>query len=179
MLVRRLLLFLPLLKTVLLQQHFTSKDNELVGCVRHTQYHYVVRDNYTLHHLNDFNSLTQRLLAANSINNLTAMVVGNTLRSATHNLCKLDDLPNRIRRQVLAAALAGIVGGLSLPAIVSAIINPTNNNSLSPEYRNFIEKTRSLTRRNSQLLFSLQRRMDKLEKKEEANELIVTILQAL
>ena len=179
MLVRRLLLFLPLLKTVLLQQHFTSKDNELVGCVRHTQYHYVVRDNYTLHHLNDFNSLTQRLLAANSISNLTAMVVGNTLRSATHNLCKLDDLPNRIRRQVLAAALAGIVGGLSLPAIVSAIINPTNSNSLSPEYRNFIEKTRSLTRRNSQLLFSLQRRMDKLEKKEEANELIVTILQAL
>ena len=174
----RLLLLLLLLTRVLLQIKYSSRNNSHVGCVRHTKYHFIVKDNYTLNHLTAFNSLTQRLLKAHSISNLTATVVRNSLHSSTHNLCKLKDLPNRIKRQVLIAALGGIISGLSLPAIVSAIIHPSSS-TLPPEYLNFIEKTRSITRRNSQLLFSLQRRLDRVEAKEEANELLLTVLQAL
>ena len=174
----RLLLILLLLTRVLLQIKFTSRNNSHVGCVRHTKYHFIDKDNYTLHHLTTFNSLTQQLLKAHSISNLTATVVRNTLQASTHNLCKLKDQPNRIKRQVLIAALGGIISGLSLPAIVAAIIHPSSS-SLPPEYLNFIEKTRSLTRRNSQLLYSLQRRLDKIEAKEEANALLLTVLEAL
>ena len=85
----KLLLILLLLTRVLLQIKFTSRSNSHVGCVRHTKYHFIVKDNYTLHHLTAFNSLIQRLLKAHSITNLTATVVSNTLRASTHNLCKL------------------------------------------------------------------------------------------
>ena len=97
----RLLLLLLLLTRVLLQIKYTSRNNSHVGCVRHTKYHFIVKDNYTLNHLTAFNSLTQRLLKAHSISNLTATVVRNSLHASTHNLCKLKDQPNRIKHQVL------------------------------------------------------------------------------
>ena len=149
----------------------------MVTCARYSRYHYISTDRYSLEHLDKFKEITMRLISDHDITALTAMVVEKSLQESTHNLCKVKGhLSNKVNKR--QAVIAGIVAGLALPAIVSAIIHPTNR-GLSPEVKSFMKKTRSLARKNSDLIFTLESRVNRIAAKGEATELLLSVLQLL
>ena len=149
----------------------------MISCARYTRYHYINTDKYNLQHLDKFKEMTMRLISDHDITALTAMVVEKSIQESTHNLCEVKGvLPNKVEKR--QAVIAGVVAGLALPALVSAIIHPTNS-GLSPETKKFIQKTRSLTKKNSDLIYTLESRLNRVEAKAEATELLLSVLQML
>ena len=151
----------------------------IVGCVRYTRFHYLVHDMYTLSYLDHFAEITNELLACHDVNNITASIVLKGLESASHTLCDVGTEPNglaREKRQLLIGGAAGVLAGLALPAIIQSILHPY---STSPETLNFMKKTRSIARHNAQMINTLRRRLAKIEERQEADELLLTIVESL
>ena len=171
---------LPLLLFLLIWIPFCNMDNDMsrmVYCARHTRKHFILHDSFTLGYIDRFAEIT-RTLMQNNVNNMTASIVLKRLENSSKNLCQVRRNHLRQKRQLLLGGVVGAISGLVLPALINNLLYPTHS-SISPDVKKFMLKSRALTRRNQLMLASLSSRLDKIEERQQADELLLTILETL
>ena len=147
-----------------------------LSCIRHTRLHFLMKDHYSLSYLDRFSHITRDLVKNYGVGNLTASIVLKSLENASKNLCQVNlNNVKRPKRQLVMGGMIGLLSGV-LPVIVGHLLFPPQP---SPEIANFMRRTRTQQRKTQLMLQTLSERLEKLEKRQEADELLITILETL
>ena len=147
-----------------------------LSCIRHTRLHFLMKDQYSLNYLDRFSHITRDLVKNYGVSNLTATIVLKSLENASKNLCQVNtNIVQRPKRQLVLGGVVGFLSGV-LPVIVGHLLFPPQP---SPEIANFMRRSRTQQRKTQLMIQTLSERLEKLEKRQEADELLMTILETL